>query len=134
MTYSREENPKLTVCLDFDGVLAYYTTWNNSLGDPNPEGVKLARMLKEKGYNIVVQTCRTHPRWKTFQEEYSKVLRWLEFNNVPYDHVEIFGKAVAHVYIDDRAVHFKSNIGPAEEVFRRVVELMEELKEGVSYE
>lgn len=119
---------KLSVCIDVDGVLANYTHWKEGkLGPPNEEGLKLCHMLKDYGFTIIVQTCRTHPGWgpKQFMEQYYQLLGWLEAWKVPYDWIEVHGKAIAHFYVDDRAVHFPANQGPAEDVFRVIMERLE---------
>lgn len=128
----RNKEIQKSACIDVDGVLAYYEHYTGEgYGPPNDEGLKLVRMLKDAGYRITIQTCRTHPRWglAAFERNYMNLVAWLTLWKVPYDEIDTVGKALAHVYIDDRAVHFPMNHGPAEEVFRRVEERLKHLSE-----
>jgi len=96
-----------TVCLDFDGVLAEYDGWNDGkIGEPLWEGVLLAEFLKVRGYKVTICTCRTHPEHGTQEQQIQAVTKWLAQYKVPYDHLEILGKPIADVYIDDKALKF----------------------------
>ena len=112
-----------TVCLDFDGVLAHYTEWNGTIGEPNPEGVKLLKKLHEAGYKIVLQSCRWHRDWEEADKRRTEVGAWLVQNGLAqYIHdIEPGSKALADVYVDDRAVHFPLNQGPADEVYKKIL-------------
>ena len=66
-----------TVCLDFDGVLAHYTEWNGTIGEPNPEGVKILKKLYEAGYKVVLQSCRWHRGWEGADKRRTEVGAWL---------------------------------------------------------
>ena len=116
------ERPK-TVCLDFDGVLAYYTHWSDgAIGEPNPEGVKLVRLLKASGYRIVVQSCRTSPVFGADRavEQTAAIGAWFVQHDLVVDEIVTEGKAVAHAYVDDRAVPFSPNRGPASLAFAEI--------------
>jgi len=119
-----------TICLDFDGVLAHYTEWNGKIGNPNLEGIKLARMLKTAGFKIVIQTCRWHTSWNDPGHAVQEVQNWLKKHNVPYDNLELGSKAFAAVYVDDRAVHFPLNQGPADEVYEEIISRLSQSSEG----
>lgn len=110
------------ICLDFDGVLAHYTEWDGKIGDPNPEGVKLLKKLYKKGYKVVIQSCRWHSDWEDADKNRIAVIEWLVQNDLDlYIHgIESGSKAFASVYVDDRAVHFPLNQGPADEVFKEI--------------
>ena len=126
----KSESIKKTVCLDVDGVLAFYEQFDGpQFGPPNEEGLKLARMLKADGITIIIQTCRTHPLWGPvgFQDIYMKLVEWLALWEVPYDFIDVSGKAIAHAYVDDRAVYFPRNKGPAEEVLKKIQRRMHAL-------
>lgn len=110
-----------TICLDFDGVLAYYTKWDGKIGKPNPEGVKLARMLKAEGFEIVIQSCRWHTDFEDSSSNSHKVIMWLLEHNIPFDKIEYGSKALADIYVDDRAIHFPLNQGPAKEVYEKII-------------
>jgi len=102
---------KKTAVFDFDGVLMEYHGWNGGkLGEPNPMGLELVRRMKDLGFRIVVQTCRTHLRWgESAMRQYGKIVLWLRDYGVPVDEIELQGKAIGDVYFDDRAVHIPKN-------------------------
>ena len=105
-----EEKHPITIVVDLDGTLAEYDQWNPNIGTPM-EGAKEALItLKKEGYKIVIQTTRLHPRWgmEQFQSQYNRVCSWLERHKIPYDEIDVFGKAIANYYIDDRAIKFIS--------------------------
>jgi hypothetical protein len=90
-----------TVVLDLDGVLAQYSGWKgpNVIGDPYPLAQNFCRSLINKGWKVVVQSCR-HPE---------TVDDWLREHNFP-EEVSAFGetnsgsgKYVGAVYVDDHA-------------------------------
>jgi len=111
---------KFTVCLDFDGVLAHYTEWNGTIGALVPEGKRLAEMLRDAEYKIVIQSCRNHPQFKAVEENKQEMEKWLIEQDIPFDEIETEGKAFADVYVDDRGVNFPSNMGPAITVFDEI--------------
>lgn len=121
-----------TVCLDLDGVLAYYDKWrgNDHIGYPNPEGVKLANLLKVIGVKIIVDTCRLNHQWPDcdyIKVEYD-IRVWLEKFKIPYDELwTCGGKPFAHAYVDDRGVHFPSNKGNADDAFHDILEILTEV-------
>jgi hypothetical protein len=100
---------KLTICVDFDGVIHKYTHWNSGLLnaqciDYAPEALQSLRNL---GHTIIIHTTRD-------EEE---IKQWLETFHVPYDYInenpEIQGrnpgKPIADIYVDDRAIQFNGN-------------------------
>ncbi len=101
-----------TVCFDFDGVLAHYDGWNNGkIGRPLPGGIGLAQLLTKLGYKIVICTCRTHPEHGTQEQQINAVTSWLESNQVPYDDLDLLGKPIADIYLDDRGLRFDPQYG-----------------------
>lgn len=124
-------NKSPPVCIDFDGVLSFYDEWKGGmhLGEPNPEGVKLAHMFHNVGIKVLVFTCRMNHAWEE-EYDYDEVERcinqWLEDHNLSF--CELYtgtGKPFAFAYIDDRGVQFKANIGPAIDVFIEAMKLSE---------
>jgi len=113
----------ITVCLDFDGVLAHYTEWYGTIGKVNPEGKKLAQMLRSAGYKIVIQSCRTNPVFKAVEKNRREMGAWRIEKGIPFDEIFVEGKAFAHVYVDDRGVNFPLNKGPADTVFQKIQEI-----------
>ena len=104
----------VSVCFDFDGVLAEYYEWKDGeIGEPLPAGVQLANLLHEQGFRIVIQTCRTHIDHGSMnaQRQWWMVYDWLKKNDVPFDYIEIYGKPMADYYIDDRGVRFEQSQG-----------------------
>jgi hypothetical protein len=100
-----------TVCFDFDGVLASYDGWKDgAIGDPIPGGVALLRMCDAVGYRIVIQTCRTHPEHGAGDFQLRSIKSWLRDYKIPCDYIELDGKAMAHVYVDDRGLYFDQQL------------------------
>jgi len=101
-----------TICFDLDGVLAEYAGWRgpDHIGKPIPEGVELAKRLRELGYQIIIFTSRLNGQWPGVDYVASRrvVEGWLEKYSIPYDRIaaQMDGKPFADVYVDDRAVHF----------------------------
>lgn len=121
-----------TICFDFDGVLATYDGWKDGeIGEPIPAGVDLVKLCKTKGYVIVINTCRTHPTHgaSNQREQFLAVKKWLYENKIPYDWIEIDGKPIADVYVDDRALYFNQSIGfhdqYAGDLFNRIIRRVE---------
>lgn len=101
-----------TIVLDFDGVISKYNGWNGGRIGPIIEGtIEALHKLRRMGFKLVIQTCRTHPRWgnKDFQIRYLQIIRWLNTYNVPYDEIDVFGKTIGEYYIDDRGIRFEGN-------------------------
>lgn len=120
----------ITVCLDFDGVLANYTVWNGTIGELIPEGIKLARLLHNTGFKIIVQSCRTNPSFGDAEKNKIEMASWLIKNEVPVDEICTEGKAMANIYVDDRCVHFPSNKGPAIFVFAVIMKRLKDIDEA----
>jgi len=123
--------PKLRICVDFDGTIC---EWDFPRCGPPREGVISAlRMLKRRGWEILIHTSRVNFDWPE-RERYCRIgemLQWLNDHEVPFDAVwglrEIMqreacwpsftdddaavGKPVAHVYLDDRALPIEPRVG-----------------------
>jgi capsule biosynthesis phosphatase len=108
MKYS--EN-KLRICFDLDNTLVTYPTIPNDYSSvkPIPKMIHLLNSLRNKGHEIIIYTAR---RMKTHNNNVGKVIKdialvtinTLEKFNIPYDEL-IFGKPIADIYIDDRAIN-----------------------------
>lgn len=101
-----------SIVLDFDGVIAEYNGWDGGRIGKIINGTVIAlNKLHKMGFNIIIQSCRTHPRWgnKDFQTRYIQIIRWLNKYNVPYDEIDVFGKAIGDYYVDDRGIRFEGN-------------------------
>ena len=90
---------KLTLCVDFDGVIATYGETDGHLGCGTPvAGAEhVLRKWVDQGYHIIVYTSRPDP------EIVKRYLRWY---NIPFH--EVKEKPQAHLYIDDRGLRFHS--------------------------
>ena len=102
---------KLRICFDLDNTLVTYPTIPNdySTVKPIPNIINLLNTLKKKGHEIIIYTAR---RMKTHNNNVGRVVKdiaLVTFNtldkfNIQYDEI-IFGKPIADIYIDDRAIN-----------------------------
>lgn len=103
--------PKLRICFDLDNTLV---TYPNIVGDyksvkPITKMIELAKYMHSLGHNIIIYTAR---RMETHKYNIGAVIKdiakvtidTLEEFNIPYDEL-IFGKPLADIYIDDRAIN-----------------------------
>jgi hypothetical protein len=97
---------RLTVCLDFDGVLhSYRSGWCGSeiIPDPPVHGTRESVARLRQHYRVVVHSSRCH-----LEAGRRAVQHWLQKYGILVDEV-CEHKPPAHVYIDDRAVRFRGN-------------------------
>jgi len=116
---------KLTLCVDFDGVLHLYTSgWYgaDSVRDgPTPGAMSwLARVTKD--YNVAVSSSRSQhvagilameralKRWLVDELGYEE--GWRVFNSLSFP----AEKPIAHLYIDDRGYCFQGTFPTVEEI------------------
>jgi len=102
---------KLRICFDLDNTLVTYPKipGDYSTVSPVASNVSIARWAREQGHTIIVYTAR---RMTTHANNVGRVtadigrvtFETLEKFDIPYDEL-IFGKPIADVYIDDRAVN-----------------------------
>ncbi len=102
---------KLRICFDLDNTLVTYPTIPNDYSSVKPicEMINLLHFFKKEGYEIIIHTAR---RMKTHNNNVGKVIKdiasitidTLEKFNIEYDEL-IFGKPIADIYIDDRAIN-----------------------------
>lgn len=103
-------------CFDLDNTLVTYPKIKNDYSSVMPieNNIKILRMLKKMGNEIIIHTAR---RMKTHKGNVGKVIsdiskitiETLEKFNIPYDEL-YFGKPYADYYIDDLAVSAYSNL------------------------
>jgi len=103
--------PKLRICFDLDNTLVTYPyiVGDYSSVRPNQPMVTLAQNLHHAGHTIIIYTAR---RMETHKNNVGAVIKdiakvtidILEKFDIPYDEL-IFGKPLADIYIDDRAVN-----------------------------
>lgn len=102
---------KLRICFDLDNTLV---TYPQIIGDystvkPIKNNIQLCKNLKKDGHEIIIYTAR---RMQTHKGNIGKVIKdiasvtidTLEKFNIDYDEL-IFGKPIADIYIDDRAIN-----------------------------
>ncbi len=104
----------MTIAVDFDGVIhAYSKGWNGgAIYDPPVPGTREAlQALKDKGWKIYIFSTRTNKMFRKKDEEDQEVAmkRWLAEHQIPFDKIWTFGKPMADVYLDDRAIGFRGD-------------------------
>jgi len=119
-----DSNEGFTICVDLDGVLLWYddTCRDGVYGYPLPGAREFLSRLKEMG-KVVIFTARICPLFGDVKELQRQVEAVLKHFDLPYD--EVFageGKPPAQVYIDDRAVECKPQLGDPGEEYERVIE------------
>jgi len=104
-------HPSMRICVDLDNTLV---TYPNVPGDystvqPIDTMIQLVRKLHADGHTIIIHTAR---RMATHKNNVGAVIRdigkqtfdTLDTFGIPYDEL-LFGKPIADIYIDDRAVN-----------------------------
>ena len=111
-----------TVVFDLDGTICKpnlgYLDTPRRYGDARPvwEVIVRMRLLREKGYRIIIHTSRRMLTWRGNLEDIEKDVRgvtkdWLARYAVPYDEL-IFGKPYSSTYyVDDKAMNVSDFVG-----------------------
>lgn len=104
-------NKKLRICFDLDNTLVTYPTIPNDYSSVKPihSMISLLNRLKNDGNEIIIYTAR---RMQTHNNNIGKVMKdialvtinTLDKYGIEYDEL-IFGKPIADIYIDDRAIN-----------------------------
>ena len=107
-------NNQKRLCIDLDGTICENKKDNQTYQDvlPMPCAVKRLNEYKEKWYYIIIYTARnmlTHNNniGNIIANQGPILFEWLKKHNIPYDEL-LFGKPVADIYIDDKALKFES--------------------------
>ena len=106
------------IAIDLDKTILQ-TNWNRwkeegmeYFGNPKPGALAALKKLKERGFYIIIHTCRTNTEANhgyTHGELREIVDKALRERGVPFDEIWIErGKPLAMYYIDDSAIHFES--------------------------
>jgi len=105
---------KMTVAVDFDGVLHGYSRGfgDGSIYDPPVPGAREAmEALREQGHKIYIFSTRSNKiyRRKNNIDQDEAMQDWLNAHEIPFDKIWTYGKPMADVYIDDRAIGFRGD-------------------------
>ena len=93
--------PPKTIMVDLDGVICNEErVFERPLAAPIAGAREALAKLRTEGHTIVVYTARG---WA----EYRVTKQWLDDHGMAYDAIHM-GKPIAHVWIDDRALRFRS--------------------------
>ena len=105
------EKKTLRICFDLDNTLVTYPTIPGDYSTVRPiyKNIELLNRLKKDGHEIIIHTAR---RMATHKNNIGKVIKdialvtlnTLDKYNIIYDEL-IFGKPIADIYIDDRAIN-----------------------------
>lgn len=105
------------IVFDVDGVLCDNSDLNIPYYERPPYPFVADRLLalKEKGYQIILQTARGMCKFSGDQrkcDEYHRadLTHWLHKHGIPFDEL-YFGKADGQLYVDDRAFRLRSGDG-----------------------
>jgi len=103
----------MKIAIDFDGVLHGYSTgWGDgSIYDaPVPGAADAMKKLKEQGHTLYIFSTRTNPIFKKKEESADQkkaIEEWMKEHDMPFDKIWTFGKPMADIFIDDRAIGFR---------------------------
>lgn len=105
----------MRVCIDLDGTICENKLPTQSYHDvePKPGVVKFIKKLNEAGHEIIIYTARG---MATYNKDVDKIIEihtlcienWFKRLGIRYDEI-YFGKPLADVYIDDRALAYTEN-------------------------
>ncbi len=95
------------VAFDFDGVIAKYGGFISAqdIQEPIPQVLEAIKLLKEKGFKILIHSTRGDDFLKGYCENFSIPFDYI--NRRPDKEGENSGKPIAFVYVDDRAICYK---------------------------
>lgn len=110
-SWDKIKKPSMRVCFDLDNTLVTYPTIPGDYTTVKPikRMIDLAKKMKAEGHTIIIHTAR---RMRTHGGNIGSVIKdigLITFQNlsdfdIPYDEI-LFGKPIADIYIDDRAVN-----------------------------
>lgn len=105
----------MRICIDIDGTICETRKPNQTYSSVLPlrDAIETIKKLKNEGHYIILYTARhmktcSHNVGQVIARQGRTLLTWLDDNQVPYDEI-MFGKPLADIYIDDKAVRFKDN-------------------------
>lgn len=110
-SWDKLQKPSMRICFDLDNTLVTYPTvpGDYSTVRPNVPMVDLARKLHVEGHTIIIHTARRmathkHNIGAVVRDIGAQTMQTLADFGIPYDEL-LFGKPIADVYVDDRAVN-----------------------------
>jgi capsule biosynthesis phosphatase len=105
----------MRICIDLDGTICYTRKPNEHYLEvkPKPHAVETIQKLKKNGHHIIINTARhmktcNNNTGEIIAKQGKTLIEWLEKYQIPYDELW-FGKPLADVYIDDKALKFDDN-------------------------
>jgi hypothetical protein len=104
----------MKIAIDFDGVLHGYSKgWSDgTIYDPPVPGTREAmEALKAQGHYLLIFSTRTNKvfRKKDDPDQEPLIKAWLAEHGIPYDKIWTYGKPMADIYLDDRALSFRGD-------------------------
>jgi len=103
------------ICIDIDGTICETRVLNQDYSEVQliPGALESLKKFKKEGHYIILYTARhmktcNHNVGRVIALQGKTLMSWLEKHEVPYDEL-IFGKPLADVYIDDKAVRFNQD-------------------------
>jgi hypothetical protein len=106
---ARYEARKFDALVDFDATLCKWAY--PGYGEPTDGAAAAMTALRAMGMRVVVYTARMDRSIYPLEERLKtqrSIHEWLQKYNIPFDEIDLgeYGKRVAGVIIDDKAVHF----------------------------
>jgi len=117
-SWPRITKPSMRVCFDLDNTLVTYplVPGDYSTVKPVDSMIRLARQMKADGHTIIIHTARRmvthkHNVGAVIKDIGALTFKTLEDFDIPFDEL-LFGKPIADMYIDDRAVNpYRDSVG-----------------------
>ena len=108
-----KENKNI-IAIDFDGVIHKSSKGFHDgtiYDDPIEGSLESLKKIKEKGYKIIIYTCKANPQRPLINNKtgIELIWEWLDLYNVKkYVDEVVWGKPWAIVYIDDKGYRFNN--------------------------
>ena len=105
----------MRICIDMDGTICETRAPKQSYLDvaPKPGAIEILKKLKSEGHYIIIYSSR---HMATCNNNIGQIIakqapifyEWFKKYGIEYDEL-IFGKPLADVYIDDKALQYEQN-------------------------
>jgi capsule biosynthesis phosphatase len=110
-SWNKINKPSMRICFDLDNTLVTYPVVPGDYRTVKPihRMIELARKMKAEGHTIIIHTARrmmthTHNVGAVLRDIGAITFQTLTDFDIPCDEI-LFGKPIADIYIDDRAVN-----------------------------